>query len=209
MISETEEQSSELSKTKWKVGRNIKKYGLVGLDEELVQRWTGEDREQYSLRELAEFFNKQLLQAVLDDAGMTVHERELDYQYKILTDKSVTSGMRTEAIRTLENEGIDYEKVQQDFVTHQAIYTYLSNYHETQYKSETSNQLEKDLNTINQLRSRTAAVIESTIERLNNTDRISIGNEDIIIDIKIVCHDCGRAYGINDLLIDGNCACDN
>lgn len=207
MVSATKEDVSGPQQTNWKVGRIIAKYGLYELDRELVRRWGGDDPDQCSLRELAEYFNKSVLEAALNEAGASTHDEELEYRYRMLTDSNITSGMRTEIIRDIENRGVDYEEVEQEFVTHQAIYTYLTNYHNVEYNLETENQIEKDLKTINQLRSRTNAVVESTIERLNNTDRISIENEGVIVDINVICHDCGVSYGVSELLSERSCEC--
>jgi hypothetical protein len=209
MSSDIAEQTDGPPKKNWKVGRIIEKYDLDGLDEELIERWTGENRDQYSLRDLAEYFNVALLREAKQRAGIRSHAEELDYQYRMLTDKSVTSGMRTEVIRELERGGVDYDRLERDFVTHQAIYTYLTDYHGIEYDSNSGDQVTKDLETINQLQSRTRAVIEGTVRRLDNTDRISIGDQHVLLNVRIMCHDCGGSYSVTELLESGSCDCED
>ncbi|MFB9808916.1 rod-determining factor RdfA [Haladaptatus pallidirubidus] len=44
-----------------KVERVIREYGLGDMGETLEAYWTGETEEQYSLRDLADFFNQAVL----------------------------------------------------------------------------------------------------------------------------------------------------
>ena len=208
MIPVAEGGTETTPKSNWKVGKNIETYGLDEMDEELVARWIGEEDEQSSLRELADYFNREVLKAALAAAGAHVRDEEVAYTYRMLTDKSVTSGMQTETIRSLESKGVEYDEVESDFVTHQAIYTYLSDYHDAEYASSDVDPVEKSTETINQLKSRSNAVIESTIDRLDNADRVSIGDEEIIVSFKIVCRECMRSYDIIELLEQGHCECD-
>jgi hypothetical protein len=48
-----------------KVARLIEEYELEGLGADLEARWTGDDNERMSLRDLATFFNQQLLRQAL------------------------------------------------------------------------------------------------------------------------------------------------
>lgn len=192
--------------TNSKVGRLIEKHQLTGLGEELEAYWKGTNRERLSLRELADYFNKELMRAALEAADITVTDRDIEHIYTTLTDSDVSSEVRIQKRRELERDGVDVDQLDQDFVSHQAVHTYLRKYRGAEYEND-SDQLERSTETLQRLRSRTSAVAERTIETLTNTDRLSIGSFDIFVDIRVHCHDCSRDYDVVDLLKDGGCDC--
>ncbi|MFC7007207.1 rod-determining factor RdfA [Halalkalicoccus salilacus] len=111
-----------------KVGRVIREYGLDGLGTELEIRWTGKGGDQYSLRALADRFNQRVLEAALEDAGVRSLEGDVENRYRLLTDDDVSAGMHQQARRELERAGVDVDALESDFVSHQSIYTYLTDH---------------------------------------------------------------------------------
>ncbi|RBI59235.1 hypothetical protein DMJ13_24030 [halophilic archaeon] len=199
----------ENSGTRSKVQRVIDEYELAGMGEQLEAYWTGDDEEEYSLRELADVFNRAVLRAALDRAGASPLEGEVENTYRLLTDDSVSSGVRTETRNALARDGVAVEELEDDFVTHQAIHTYLTKHRGVSYESsaDETDQVEKGAETVQRLRTRTAAVTETTLENLETTDRITLGDFDVIVDVRVLCDTCGRSYTVDELLEDGGCAC--
>jgi len=105
-----------------KVARVLNEYDLLDLGDELVAQSTGEDN-QMSLRDLADYFNKQLLESQLDQQWIDILLGEVDNMYKLLIDKYVTSGTRILAENRLGEHGIDFEELNSYFVSRQAIHT--------------------------------------------------------------------------------------
>lgn len=196
------------SKQDYKVGRLIEKYALDAVEDELVAEWTRDDDERSSLRELADEFNRRLLRAALNDANVTPYERDLSDLYHTLTDDDVSSGVRLQSRRRLEQDGVDVDELERDFVTYQSIYNFLREYCGATYDPPANDeQIESDLERINRLISRTRAVASSDLDRLDSTGRITIGEHRVFVDIQVYCQDCETQYPLSELLTDGGCDC--
>ncbi|WP_276259593.1 rod-determining factor RdfA [Haloglomus litoreum] len=190
-----------------KVERVIAEYGLEGLGDELERRWLGEGREQQSLRDLADHFNERLLRRAMTVAGADPLQGESENLYRILTDDDVTQGMRTQARRSLEEAGVDPDALLEDFVSHQAIHTYLRKYRKVEQETP-DDQREKRLEAIQRLESRLDAVTTRNVENLHATGRLDIGEFDVLTNVRIVCRDCGQQYSPAELFEQGGCECD-
>lgn len=191
-----------------KVERVIRKWGLEGLGEDLERRWLGDGAEQQSLRDLADHFNRRVLERALEDANVVTLEGELDNTYDLLTSDDVTEGSRTQARNRLEREGVDVDAVLGDFVSHYAVHTYLREHRGVEYPSaDDEDQREKSVDTIRRLTSRLTAVTRRNVENLRSTERLAVGPVDVIADVQVVCEDCGRQYDAVELLERGSCQC--
>ena len=191
-----------------KVARVLSEYDLSDLGDELVSRWTADD-DRMSLRELAEYFNRQLLASQCDRQRVDMLPGEIENMYTLLTDDDVTSGTRVQAENRLSEHGIDVEQIRSDFVSRQAIHTYLTKHREETYEQpDTDEVVDKRLEELERLRSRERAVTKQTLSTLRNRDRLSIGDFQVISSIQIQCTDCGRQYDLNSLVDRGECDCD-
>ncbi|NHN60286.1 MULTISPECIES: rod-determining factor RdfA [Halorussus] len=205
----TDESESAGSHRRSKVGRVIADRELDGLGEELERYWTGECDERRSLRELADYFNERVLQSAMAEADMEVLDGEVENFYELLTDDDVTGGMRVQTERRLERGGIDPDGLTRDFVSHQAIHTYLTKYREVEREpDEPESKTEKARRTVEQLRNRVQAVTRTSVESLRNAGALSIGDFNVFVDVRITCTDCHTQYTIGELVDDGGCQCD-
>ncbi|WP_336023353.1 rod-determining factor RdfA [Halobellus salinisoli] len=193
--------------TRSKVGRLIDTYGMENIGQELEDRWIGEGYESQSLRSLADWFNRRLLAAKLEQAGENPIDGEVANLYRLLTEDDVTAGMRIDAEATLERNGIDPETARTEFVSHQAVYTYLTEFREASKERSSGNRVEKVRTTVQRLQSRLVAVIENNLEQLRATDRLTLGDFNVLVDVQILCEDCGASYSITALLDRGGCDC--
>lgn len=193
-----------------KVRRVMEEYGLTDMGDTLEARWVDDADGRYSLRELADFFNQEVLRAVLRRNGVSKLEGEVENTYRLLTDGSVSSGVRTQTENSLARNGVDVERLRKDFVSHQAIHTYLTKYRGVTHEStdDSRTQIEKSVDTVRRLRNRTTAVTETTLGNLRDTDRITLGEFDVLVDLRVVCNSCGRSYPVDELLAEGGCDCD-
>lgn len=204
----TEGNNSSATGRGSKVGRLIGEYGLDGEGERLESYWTTDGEDRRSLRELADYFNRRLLRATMEAAGMNPLDGEVENTYRLLTDDDVSRGMQTQARQTLEREGVDVESLRSDFVSHQAIHTYLTKYRDASREEQADvDRVEKGLKTIQRLRSRTSAVSENIVENLSGTDRIDLGDFEVLVDVRVFCRDCGTQYDVQELLNRGGCDC--
>ncbi|SEO97870.1 hypothetical protein SAMN05216388_102546 [Halorientalis persicus] len=192
-----------------KVARLIDDYGLgEAYGNRLESLWTAEGSKRESLRSLADRFNERLLEAAITDAGMSTVDGEVANIYRLLTDDEVSSGNRIEARRRLEQNGIDVDQLERDFVTYQAIRSYLKGYRGAEYENESQTErTDSVIDTIQRLKSRTRSVAEQSLDQLRGADRINLGEFRLFIDISVHCEDCNSQYGFIELVQRGGCDC--
>ena len=191
-----------------KVARLLTEYELEGLGEELEVRWTGDGVERTSLRDLAEYFNERLLERALIDAGMSALDSDVSTTYRNLTDDDVSTGVRTDARTRLESNGIDVNDLESDFVSYQAIRSYLTEYRDAEYRRLSDDEkVEKDLESIQRLMTRTLSVTEERIEKLTQTGRIQAEGFEVLLDVQVLCESCGKQYPISEFLDERGCDC--
>jgi hypothetical protein len=193
--------------TRSKVGRLIEKYDMGGMDQELEDRWLGNGYESQSLRSLADWFNERLLEARLMQAGKDPLDGEVTNLYRLLSEDDVTAGMRVEAEATLEHHGLDPETVRTEFVSHQSIHTYLTEFRGASKERSVDDRAKSVRTTIQRLQSRLVAVAENNLGQLRNTGKLTIGEFTVLLDVQVLCEDCGASYSITDLLDRGGCDC--
>lgn len=199
--------SGERDPSQNKVGRLVERHDLEGLGEELEHRWTAPEDDRDSLRELAAFVNRSVLEAELRAAGRSPTDAELDGLYEAITDGDVDSGTRTRKRRALERHGIDVDRLRASFVTHQTVHTYLTEVRNASFQRGSAT-VDDERTTLARLRNRTSAVTESSLDRLVAADRIADREYETLVDVRVLCRDCGRATGIEELLDDGGCTCE-
>ena len=201
--------SEQPDQTRSKVGRLIQEYEMDGVGQELEDRWLGRGYESQSLRSLADWFNERLLRAKIERGGGTPLDGEVANLYRLLSQDDVTAGMRVDAEAALERNDIDPETLQDEFVSHQAVHTYLTDFRGVSKEQATTDtdRIEKARTTIQRLQSRLIAVIESNLTQLRNSGRLALGDFNVLVDVQVLCTDCGTSYPITDLLDNGGCEC--
>ena len=193
--------------TRCKVGRLIDEYDLGDAGADLERRWTGAGDERASLRELADEFNRQLLAVALDEAGRNPVEQDVAATYEVLTGDDVSEGVRTQKRLELSRDGVDVEALLEDFVSHQAVHTYLRDYRGAE-REPTGDQLDRDVETLRRLQARASSVTDDAVQRSANTDRIGVGDYDVLVNVRVFCQDCGADYDAVELLTRGGCDCE-
>ncbi|MFB6189879.1 MAG: rod-determining factor RdfA [Halapricum sp.] len=184
-----------------KVARVIETYGLADLSDELEARWLAEDDSGMSLRELADYFNKRVLEAAIERSEINLLDVDVDTIYEQLTDEETSSGVRTRTRRRLDRNGVDVDAVTSDFVTHQSMHTYLRKYREVQQPSKSPEERrEAARERIQKLQDRTAAVTEDTLTTLQREGLVDEGAIDVFVDIQVVWSESGEQHGVFDLL---------
>ncbi|SET94468.1 rod-determining factor RdfA [Natrinema limicola] len=194
---------------RYKVGKVINRYSLDGMGRELEEYWVGDAKDSYSLRELAEYFNKEVLRSALAGTSQQRFSGDIETIYHALTDDDVSRGEQTRVRKTLERDSIDVEQLQNDFVTHQAIHTYLTKGRDVEKGTEAGDRIESAQQTINGLRGRLIAVVETVLSNLRDTDTLTLGSFDILVKINVHCTDCGTHKNLTELLSDGGCECED
>jgi len=197
--------ATETNSTNTKVARVIDAYGLDGMGASLEAAWTGEEGNRTSLRDLADEFNESVLEATLREASISPLNLDVSSTYDALRGESAAEATR--ARRRLEREGIDVDELTSDFVTHQAIHTYLTKEREATLPTADDSLADQKVETIEKLQGRVSAVAESALSSLASAEELDRGDYDILVDVRAVCPDCGADVSIGELIRHGGCDC--
>lgn len=191
-----------------KVARLIGEYDLEEMGEYLEDRWTAEGNERMSLRDLAKHFNERLVERKLREAGLSALATDVERTYKQLTDEDVSAGVQTDVRMRLGQHGIDVENLEEDFVTYQAIRSFLTEYRDAEYDHPSdAEKVSADREAIQRLVGRTVSVTEDRIESLRESGRLDLAKFEVLLDLRVLCHDCGAQYRFGELLERGGCDC--
>lgn len=189
------------SSSRLKIVRLIKEYSLEEMGEELERRWLATDESGMSLRELADFFNKSVLESAIARSQLSTLDIDTTRIYTQLTDEDVSSGVRTRTERRLERNGVDVSAVKRDFVTHQSVHTYLREYRDAEKPEVTPEQRrESAIERIQKLQSRTAAVTQNTVEGLQRSGVVPEGDIEVVVDIQVLYPESGNQFEVYELL---------
>lgn len=189
-----------------KVVRLLREYELRSLGEELEHLWT-RDEDRWSLRELAVHFNRELLRAAIREAGMADLDGEAANYYRLLTDEDVTPGDRVAATRRLERAGVDVGQLRDEFVSYQAVRTYLKGYRNAEYERAEGNRVSQEAESIQRFSARTEAIVQDKITRLQRQGHVAVGAPSVAVQVRVYCSECNSQYPVNDLLDSGHCNC--
>lgn len=188
-----------------KVARVIDTYELDTLGAELEAAWTGRTGDRTSLRDLADRFNRTVLAAALDTTTTAWTEQEVQRLYEELTSDAASDTVG--ARRTLERHGIDADAVTADFVTHQTIYTYLTEVRNATLPADDRDRTEQRIETIEKLQGRLHSVVDSTLTTLTNGDELDHDDYEVLVDMQLLCPHCGASTPLKELLRAGGCSC--
>jgi len=192
-----------------KVARLVDEYGLDGVGAELEARWTATGDDHWSLRDLAEQFNRELVRERLHDAGYNPSESEVGNVVRALTSDEMGAAERTQLRRRLERDGVDVDIEESDVVTYQAVRSYLQNYRGAEYERESRDRTETVGDAVQKLRGRLVSVTESKLDQLRNTPHLTLGEFRVMVDVGVLCTECNSRYGVAELLSEGGCDCTN
>jgi len=176
------------------------------MDDELVEYWTTDADGRASVRELTRQFNERTLEAAMTAAGMAALDGEVENTYRLLEDEEVSSGMRTQTKHRLERAGVDIESVEADFVSHQTLYTHLTDCLDAACDDHGEDRVKRERTRLRTLRNRTVAVAEDAVARLEDDD-LALDDFDVFVEVSVVCDDCGALHDFETLLDRGGCGC--
>lgn len=206
-MTDSDASGEQSSGRRTKVARLLEEYDLEPLGQELERRWTSDGDDRMSLRDLADYFNVQLLESAMIDAGLQPLSGEVENVYELLTEDDVSTADRTRTRRRLERDGVDVDATLDDFVTYQAIRTYLKRDRGAEYSTDDRDRTVVETENIQRLRGRTVTVTEGKLDQLEKGDHIVLGNARVLAEINVLCEDCGAQYEIEELLQRGGCDC--
>lgn len=188
-----------------KVGRLIAKYDIEGMNDELRDRWVGENREAESVRDLSDRFNRAVLRRAATEAGHSVNDMTIETLYRHLV-KDVSKGLAAEARREVAQYGLDDDEVVADFVSHQTIYRHLVDCLGVS-KDGASPSPEREIQRLNRLQSRCEAVVNDSVARLHNANELRNGGFRPSVSFRLICEECGAVAEFTEVVKNGGCRC--
>jgi hypothetical protein len=192
-----------------KIDRTAAAYDLSGEAERLAAYWTRDD-DRYSLRDLAVHFNRQLLRAAMDQAGLNPLDGEVENTYRLLTDDDVSQGMRTQARNRLQKQGMDVDQLQSDFVSYGTVRRHLKGCLGVDHEPTDTDDdpAETGAQRIAALQNRTVAVTENTLSQLASAGELAAGDIDVFVDITVSCPECGMHATVQEFIDSDGCHCE-
>lgn len=187
-----------------KIGRVTAKYGRGDVDEWLIEEW----QDEMSIRSLTAEFNKEIIEEELTAVGASRLEWSKTPVYEALHTEELSEPETIEIRRELERAGVDVEQLSSDLVSHQTVYRHLRNCLATSGPDEKSaeERREQARNRIYALQQRASLVTESTVESMQTAGVTNVGDPEVLVDVRIVCRDCGRSMDLDEVLT-GGCDC--
>lgn len=200
--------NSNIAPGKPKIDRVIDTWGLEGLGDELVERWLGTGTtEQSSTRDLADYFNKEVLRRAIRESDTFTLGTDVDEMYRSLADGENADATLVRS--RLEQSGIDVETVTDDFISHQTVYRYLKEHRGVKRPQRTpKDRLGDAVDMVQQLQGRTIAVTEQKVQTLKNSDLVSVGEFSVVNDVQVICESCGRSHDVTSFFNTGGCECE-
>lgn len=198
-----------------KIGRAINSYDLGDLNAILIEQY---QREGASLRDLANIINRRILRAEIeqnDDPldtdrelyGALDKKEAISAIYDVLTDDETPAGQRARVRTQLEQAGIDLESIRGDWVTHPTVRSHLRECCDVETSSKKQVNAEGGTQTIEWAQERCRAIVNRTLERLQETDEFNITSPEISISIRITCTECQQSYRPSELITTEGCDC--
>lgn len=189
-----------------KVARLIDEYDLEGVGEELEASWVGPG-ERKSLRDLETVFNRELITAVMREAGEDPLPGEVETIYEGLRSETARIGLVEDVRGRLDRIGIDVEELERSLVSYQAIRTYLTEYREVSHETPDSEPTETTRTSIEKLTGRLQAVTEQRLSDLANRGELTLGEFRVLVNVQVYCEECGTQQSVEDVLTTGGCSC--
>jgi len=187
-----------------KVGRVSAASDRDDVDDWLAAAW----QDGTSVRSLTRRFNEDLVDAALTAVDGSRLEWSRTPVYEALDTDELPESEAIEIRRELERAGVDVEGLADDLVSHQTVYRHLTDCLSASGPAEktATERREQARDRIYALQQRTSLVTESTLDSLQNAGVTDLGAPDVLVDVRIVCRDCGRSMDLEQVLTDG-CEC--
>lgn len=189
-----------------KMGKLIDEYGFSDINEDLIARWTGQQGDEESIRALANRFNRKLLRAEMRTAGMEIIEGRVENLYELLTDDDRLDAVRIQARSNLDGGGIDVDRLEDRFISHQTMYRHLKSCLDAE-KETNALAVGKERDRIHSIQNRAEVVVDNSITRLRDGGKLDLDEFETLINFRVTCESCGTLYDVTDLLDAGGCEC--
>jgi DNA-binding transcriptional ArsR family regulator len=181
-----------------------REYEVPNADSRIVDEW----QSGTSVRQLARELNEDLIESGLAGANLGTVEWSLSPVYEALHTDELSEAEAIEIRRELDRAGVDVERLSSDLVSHQTVYRHLTQCLDASRSDDRTPEQRRETarDTVYALQQRTELVTESTIETLLSAGVADLGDPEVVVDMQVVCGDCGRSLDFETAITDG-CDC--
>jgi len=190
-----------------KVSTAAVEFGLDGVHRQLRREWEADER---SVRELTRWFNERLFEAAFEEVDRLPIDGEIANLHRVFTDDDVDAGSRAQARELLRRDGVRVDDAETATVSHQTLYRHLTGCLDAERSADeatTDERLATWRTRLRALRNRTEAVTAQAVDQLRADDAVSVGSFDVLLDVTVLCEDCGAALTVEELLDGAACDC--
>lgn len=184
--------------------------GIPSVPDRLVELKTHSD-ESYSLRELEVYFNTRLTKAVLTRSGAEIDLETAGSIYEAIAVDDPDRHTEKKAQAKLDVYDVDVEQLQNDFVSHHAVQSYLADVDGvelSQPANSGADRREELHQRLKKLVGRVRVVTESTLETATNAGLLPYDEvpSNVQVTLTADCPACGRSQSVFRLFATG-CSC--
>lgn len=200
-----------------KIDDTIAEFDLTALNERLVSRWRGDNTERLGVRKLADYYNRQVLRAVLRRAGDQVRADQADYIYRVLTadpaagDTEITVSQQEQWRSTLSNAGVEFDTVKTKYwVSYTTVYTHLTQcLNESSPDTSSSRTVSDEMDVMRRLATKSEKIAAAGVKRQVAGESGIEDRFEFDADVQIRCSQCGYKDTLVKFLSEDGCYCDD
>lgn len=189
-----------------KIVRVSEKYNLdlQGLGREMAEMWTHpDDNQRYTLNELRDYFNRQILKKAMENADMEPVPGEVEYGYKYLFEDDTSHADEMDVRQRLEEHNVPVNEVIEDFINSpQTIHNYLRQVENVELDKNSDNrtQKEKSREHLKSLNRRYETIANDVIDSLIKNEELPPGDYTVNVECFVENKDTGTERNIADIL---------
>lgn len=87
------------------------------------------------------------------------------------------------------------------------MHTYLISVREVTYTIDDRDRVETEATNIRRLKRRMTTMTDGKLAQLRDADHITLGELEVLLDMRVLCENCGAPYQVGDLLKTQTCEC--
>jgi len=169
-----------------KVCRVLSERGFEHYDERLLSEWRGDGDQRKGYRQLAEWLNVALLRREMDEVGLSTLGDEAQSKYERLQGDD---GRAAEVANVLSREGIDAERLRDDFVSYGVVRTHITECLGAEYEPGESEEWEHDAIAI--ARDHASEKISEAVRSLVHKGQLDANGEPTVhLTVELECEEC-------------------
>lgn len=187
-----------------KVCRVLADRDLGHYDERLLSEWRGDEAQRKGYRQLARWLNITLLRREMDKAGLPTLGKEAESKYDRLRGEETNAA---EVADILEREGIDVERLYDDFVSYGVVRTHITECLGAEYEPGEPDDWET--NAIDIARDHARGKVHDAVRSLAGKGVIEAGGDITVhLDVELECETCRSRVPLRRALRRGRvCRC--